>query len=79
MELAGDRSRPMRFRLLRRFPQFCGAAKNLAPRTLQPPAALQQLNMIGQTRLNGQHALWLDELLAGCWSDMVCNNAKGAV
>ncbi|PLW38716.1 hypothetical protein PCASD_11550 [Puccinia coronata f. sp. avenae] len=37
-----------------------GAAKNFAPRTLQPPAALRQLNMIGQTRLNGQHALWLD-------------------
>ncbi|PLW11754.1 hypothetical protein PCANC_21179 [Puccinia coronata f. sp. avenae] len=33
---------------------------HLAPRTLQPPAALRQLNMIGQTRLNGQHALWLD-------------------
>ncbi|PLW47674.1 hypothetical protein PCASD_04055 [Puccinia coronata f. sp. avenae] len=40
--------------------QRSGAAKNLAPRTLQPPAALRQLNMIGQTRLNGQHALWLD-------------------
>ncbi|PLW29403.1 hypothetical protein PCANC_24339 [Puccinia coronata f. sp. avenae] len=34
--------------------QRSGAAKNLAPRTLQPPAALWQLNMIGQTRLNGQ-------------------------
>ncbi|PLW56388.1 hypothetical protein PCANC_03448 [Puccinia coronata f. sp. avenae] len=48
------------------------AAKNLAPRTLQPPAALWKLNMIGQTRLNGQHALWLDSACPRSLVEHVC-------